>query len=156
MCRGADLPVQFYGKKPDLQVNQAITRAFTALNLTTEGAACNSAPPQITVLDSGDLADWSGCRDRLVLLRTSTGAPLKPLFDALDEYERQTRFGGVLPRRLSTVPIVRSRTVFDRSDTVDIELPSTIDSLTNYDLDLLRIAVARTLTKANAAAGTVL
>ena len=49
------------------------------------------------------------------------------------------------------MPIVRSRTIFDRSDTVDIELPSTIDSLTNYDLDLLRIAAARTLTKANAA-----
>lgn len=150
----AEVPIFLYNftaKKPNLQADQAITRAFTALNLTTEGAACNSAPPQITVLDSGDLADWSGCRDRLVLLRTSTGAPLKPLFDALDEYERQTRFGGVLPRRLSTVPIVRSRTIFDRSDTVDIELPSTIDSLTNYDLDLLRIAAARTLTKANAA-----
>lgn len=150
----AEVPIFLYNftaKKPNLQVDQAITHAFTALNLTTEGAACNSAPPQITVLDSGDLADWSGCRDRLVLLRTSTGAPLKPLFDALDECERQTRFGGVLPRRLSTVPIVRSRTIFDRSDTVDIELPSTIDSLTNYDLDLLRIAAARTLTKANAA-----
>ena len=150
----AEVPIFAYNftmKKPNLQAEQAITRAFTALNLTTEGAACNSAPPQITVLDSGDLADWSGCRDRLVLLRTSTGAPLKPLFDALDEYERQTRFGGVLPRRLSTVPIVRSRTIFDRSDTVDIELPSSINSLTNYDLDLLRIAAAHTLTKANAA-----
>lgn len=150
----AEVPIFLYNftaKKPNLQADQAITRAFTALNLTTEGAACNSAPPQITVLDSGDLADWSGCRDRLVLLRTSTGAPLKPLFDALDEYERQTRFGGVLPRRLSTVPIVRSRTIFDRSDTVDIELPSSINSLTNYDLDLLRIAAAHTLTKANAA-----
>ena len=150
----AEVPIFLYNftaKKPNLQADQAITRAFTALNLTTEGAACNSAPPQITVLDSGDLADWSGCRDRLVLLRTSTGAPLKPLFDALDEYERQTRFGGVLPRRLSTVPIVRSRTIFDRSDTVDIELPSYINSLTNYDLDLLRIAAAHTLTKANAA-----
>lgn len=150
----AEVPIFLYNftlKKPNLQADQAITRAFTALNLTTEGAACNSAPPQITVLDSGDLADWSGCRDRLVLLRTSTGAPLKPLFDALDECERQTRFDGVLPRRLSTVPIIRSRTIFDRSDTVDIELPLTIDSLTNYDLDLLRIAAARTLTKANAA-----
>lgn len=150
----AEVPIFLYNftaKKPNLQADQAITRAFTALNLTTEGAACNSAPPQITVLDSGDLADWSGCRDRLVLLRTSTGAPLKPLFDALDECERQTRFGGVLPRRLSTVPIVRSRTIFDRSDTVDIELPSSINSLTNYDLDLLRIAAAHTLTKANAA-----
>ena len=150
----AEVPIFAYNftiKKPNLQAEQAITRAFTALNLTTEGAACNSAPPQITVLDSGDLADWSGCRDRLVLLRTSTGAPLKPLFDALDECERQTRFGGVLPRRLSTVPIVRSRTIFDRSDTVDIELPSSINSLTNYDLDLLRIAAAHTLTKANAA-----
>lgn len=150
----AEVPIFLYNftlKKPNLQADQAITRAFTALNLTTEGAACNSAPPQITVLDSGDLADWSGCRDRLVLLRTSTGAPLKPLFDALDECERQTRFDGVLPRRLSTVPIVRSRTIFDRSDTVDIELPSSINSLTNYDLDLLRIAAAHTLTKANAA-----
>lgn len=151
----AEVPIFLYNftaKKPNLQADQAITRAFTALNLTTEGAACNSAPPQITVLDSGDLADWSGCRDRLVLLRTSTGAPLKPLFDALDECERQTRFGGVLPRRLSTVPIVRSRTIFDRSDTVDIELPVDLSiALTNYDLDLLRIAAARTLTKANAA-----
>lgn len=87
----AEVPIFLYNftiKKPNLQAEQAITRAFTALNLTTEGAACNSAPPQITVLDSGDLADWSGCRDRLVLLRTSTGAPLKPLFDALDECER--------------------------------------------------------------------
>ena len=77
----AEVPIFAYNftmKKPNLQAEQAITRAFTALNLTTEGAACNSAPPQITVLDSGDLADWSGCRDRLVLLRTSTGAPLKP------------------------------------------------------------------------------
>lgn len=150
----AEIPVFIYNftiKKPNLQVEKVFSSTFTALNLTTEGTACNSAPPQITVLDSGDLADWSGCRDRLVLLRTSTGAPLKPLFDALDECERQTRFGGVLPRRLSTVPIVRSRTIFDRSDTVDIELPSSIDSLTNYDLDLLRIAAARTLTKANAA-----
>lgn len=103
------------------------------------------------MLDSGDLADWSGCRDRLVILRTSTGAPLKPLFDALDECERQMRFGGVLPRRLATVPILRSRTIFDRADTVDIELPSTIDPLTGYDLDLLRIAISHTLTKANAA-----
>lgn len=151
----AEVPIFAYNftiKKPNLQAEQAITRAFTALNLTTEGAACNSAPPQITVLDSGDLADWSGCRDRLVLLRTSTGAPLKPLFDALDECERQTRFGGVLPRRLSTVPIVRSRTIFDRSDTVDIELPSSINSLTNYDLDpfeVWRDAVVRVFLEAN-------
>lgn len=50
-----------------------------------------------------------------------------------------------------TAAVVRSRTIFDRSDTVDIELPSSINSLTNYDLDLLRIAAAHTLTKANAA-----
>ena len=150
----AEIPVFIYNftiKKPNLQVEKVFSSTFTALNLTTEGTACNSAPSQIIALDTGHLTDWSGCRDRLVILRTSTGAPLKPLFDALDECERQTRFGGVLPRRLSTVPIVRSRTIFDRSDTVDIELPSTIDSLTNFDLDLLRIAAARTLTKANAA-----
>ena len=150
----AEVPIfayNFTAKKPNLQVDQAITRAFTALNLTTDGTACNSAPSQIIVSDSGDLEDWSGCRDRLVILRTSTGAPLKPLFDELDESERQARFGGVLPRRLATVPIIRSRTIFDRSDTVDIELRSTIDSLTDYDLDLLRIAASRTLTKANSA-----
>ena len=150
----AEIPIFLYNftaKKPNLQVDQAITRAFTALNLTTEGTACNSAPPQIIVSDGGDLADWSGCRDRLVILRTSTGAPLKPLFDDLDECERQARFGGVLPRRLATVPIIRSRTIFDRDDTVDIELPSIIDPLTGYDLDLLRIAISHTLTKANAA-----
>ena len=149
-----EVPIFLYNftvKKPNLQVEQAITRAFTALNLTTEGTACNSAPPQIVVSDSGDLEDWSGCRDRLVILRTSTGAPLKPLFDALDECERQTCFGGILPRRLGTVPIIRSRTIFDRDDTVDIELPSTIDPLTGYALDLLRIAISHTLTKANAA-----
>ena len=150
----AEIPVFIYNftiKKPNLQVEKVFSSTFTALNLTTEGTACNSAPPQIIALDTGHLTDWSGCRDRLVILRTSTGAPLKPLFDALDECERQTRFGGVLPRRLATVPILRSRTIFDRADTVDIELPSTIDPLTGYDLDLLRIAAARTLTKANAA-----
>ena len=150
----AEIPVFIYNftiKKPNLQVEKVFSSTFTALNLTTEGTACNSAPPQIIALDTGHLTDWSGCRDRLVILRTSTGAPLKPLFDALDECERQMRFGGVLPRRLATVPILRSRTIFDRADTVDIELPSTIDPLTGYDLDLLRIAISHTLTKANAA-----
>lgn len=44
----AEVPIFLYNftaKNPNLQADQAITRAFTALNLTTEGAACNSAPP---------------------------------------------------------------------------------------------------------------
>ena len=85
-----------------------------------------------------------------MILRTATGTVLRPLLDKLDDYHRQNCFGGVLPQRLSTVPIVRSRTIFDRADTVDIELPPAIECLTEEDLDLLRIAVARTLKKSNA------
>lgn len=150
----AEVPIFLYNftaKRPDLQVEQTILRAFAALNLTVEGHDCNAAPAEINVQDNGDLADWAGCRDRLAILRSPTGTPLKPLFDEMDEYKRQDAFGGVLPRRLATVPIVRSRTVFDRSDTVDIELPATVEPLSEDDLDLLRTAAARTITKANAA-----
>ena len=131
-----------------MQVEQEFSAALGALNLTVEGPACSSVPAEIIVQDGADLNDWAGCRDRIVILRTATGTVLRPLLDQLDDYHRQNCFGGVLPQRLSTVPIVRSRTIFDRADTVDIELSPAIECLTEEDLDLLRIAVARTLKKA--------
>lgn len=150
---GDDAPIfihNFTLKKIAMQVEQEFSSAFGALNLTVEGPACSSIPAEIIVQDSADLNDWAGCRDRIVILRTATGTVLRPLLDELDERHRQNCFGGVLPQRLGTVPIVRSRTIFDRTDTADIELPPAIDALTEDDLDLLRIAVARTLTKSNA------
>lgn len=150
----AEVPIFMYNftvKKPDLQAEQTILRAFSALNLTIEGHTCNATPAEINVQDNGDLTDWAGYRDRLMILRTSTGAPLKPLLDEMDAYKRQDAFGGVLPRRLATVPIVRSRTVFDRSDAIDIELPATVEPLSEAALDLLRTAATRTITKTNAA-----
>ena len=148
---GDDVPIFIYNftmKKAAMQVEQEFSAALGALNLTVEGPACSSIPAEIIVQDGADLNDWAGCRDRIVILRIATGTVLRPLLDQLDEYHRQNCFGGVLPQRLSTVPIVRSRTIFDRADTVDIELPPAIECLTEEDLDLLRIAVARTLKKA--------
>ena len=149
---GDDVPISVYNftmKKAAMQAEQEFSAALGALNLTVEGPACSSVPAEIIVQDGADLNDWAGCRDRIVILRTATGTVLRPLLDQLDEYHRQNCFGGVLPQRLSTVPIVRSRTIFDRADTVDIELPPAIECLTEEDLDLLRIAVARTLKKSN-------
>ena len=148
-----DVPIFVYNftmKKAAMQVEQEFSAALGALNLTVEEPACSSIPAEIIVQDGADLNDWAGCRDRIVILRTATGTVLRPLLDKLDDYHRQNCFGGVLPQRLSTVPIVRSRTIFDRADTVDIELPPAIECLTEEDLDLLRIAVARTLKKSNA------
>lgn len=148
----ADVPVgcyNFTAKKPSMQAEQTIRSVLGALNLTVQGENCCSVPVEIIVQDTADLDDWAGCPDRIILLRTATGVPLKPLFDQLDSSARQRIFGGVFPPRLATVPIIRSRTFFGRADTMDVELPSAIDPLSDWQLDLLRITAARTITKAN-------
>lgn len=150
-----EIPVFFYNftaKKPDLQVDRAFVDVLTAANLSVHGETCNSVPAEIIVQDNSDLEDWAGCHDRVVLLRTSTGSPLRPLFDQADSRARQDAFGGILPPRLPTVPIIRSKTYFCRNDTVDVDLPASMDKLTEEELDLLRTAVARTLNKVNAEA----
>lgn len=148
----ADVPIccyNFTARRPSMQVEQTMRSVLGALNFTVQGEYCCSSPVEISVQDARDLNDWAGCLDRIVLLRTATGAPLHPLFDKLDESIRQSNFGGVLPPRLATVPIIRSRTFFGRADTIDVELPSVIEPLSDWELDLLRIAAARTITKAN-------
>ncbi len=121
------------------------------MNFTAQGGACSSAPREITVQNTGDIADWDGCHDRLVVLRTTKGSGLAPIFDQLDTYDRSRAYQSVLPSRLSTVPIIRSKTFFDRPDTLDCELPDVIPSLTNAQLCWLRTAFSRALTKKNAA-----
>ena len=79
------------------------------------------------------------------------GGCLAPIFDKLDTYDRSRAYKGVLPPRLSTVPIIRSKTFFDRSDTVDCELPEVIPALTDAQLSWLRTAFSRVLTRKNAA-----
>ena len=101
--------------------------------------------------NDGDIEDWNGCHDRLVVLRTVKGGGLAPIFDKLDTYDRSRAYKGVLPPRLSTVPIIRSKTFFDRPDTVDCELPEVIPALTNAQLSWLRTAFSRVLTVKNAA-----
>lgn len=106
-----------------------------------QNGACSAAPREITVQDNGDIEDWNGCHDRLVVLRTVKGGGLAPIFDKLDTYDRSRAYKGVLPPRLSTVPIIRSKTFFDRPDTVDCELPEVIPALTYVQLSWLRTCV---------------
>lgn len=151
----AEVPVFFYNftaKKHDLQVERVFLDVLTAANLTVHGETCNSVPAEIIVQENSDLGDWAGCHDRVVLLRTSTGSPLRPLFDQADSRARQDAFGGISFSRLPTVPIIRSKTYFCRDDTVDVDLPANLDELTGEELDLLRTAVARTLNRSNAEA----
>lgn len=151
-CDG--IPVFCYNftlKKVNLQADSNFIRVLTAMNFTVQDGACSAAPREITVQDNGDIEDWNGCHDRLVVLRTVKGGGLAPIFDKLDTYDRSRAYKGVLPPRLSTVPIIRSKTFFDRSDTVDCELPEVIPALTDAQLSWLRIAFSRVLTRENAA-----
>lgn len=151
-CDG--IPVFCYNftlKKVNLQADSNFIRVLTAMNFTVQDGACSAAPREITVQDNGDIEDWNGCHDRLVVLRTAKGGGLAPIFDKLDTYDRSRAYKGVLPPRLSTVPIIRSKTFFDRSDTVDCELPGVIPALTDAQLSWLRTAFSRVLTANNAA-----
>lgn len=151
-CDG--IPVFCYNftlKKVNLQADSNFIRVLTAMNFTVQNGACSAAPREITVQDNGDIEDWNGCHDRLVVLRTVKGGGLAPIFDKLDTYDRSRAYKGVLPPRLSTVPIIRSKTFFDRSDTVDCELPEVIPALTDAQLSCLRTAFSHVLTGENAA-----
>lgn len=151
-CDG--IPVFCYNftlKKVNLQADSNFIRVLTAMNFTVQDGACSAAPREITVQDNGDIEDWNGCHDRLVVLRTVKGGGLAPIFDKLDTYDRSRAYKGVLPPRLSTVPIIRSKTFFDRPDTVDCELPEVIPALTDAQLSWLRTAFSRVLTVKNAA-----
>lgn len=151
-CDG--IPVFCYNftlKKVNLQADSNFIRVLTAMNFTVQDDACSAAPREITVQDNGDIEDWNGCHDRLVVLRTAKGGGLTPIFDKLDTYDRSRAYKRVLPPRLSTVPIIRSKTFFDRPDTVDCELPEVIPALTDAQLSWLRTAFSYVLTKENAA-----
>lgn len=151
-CNG--IPIFCYNftlKKVNLQADSNFIRALTAMNFTVQDGACSAAPREITVQDNGDIEDWNGCHDRLVVLRTVKGGGLAPIFDKLDTYDRSRAYKRVLPPRLSTVPIIRSKTFFDRSDTVDCELPEVIPALTDAQLSWLRTAFSCVLTGENAA-----
>ncbi len=148
------IPVFCYNftlKKVNLQADSGFMSVLTAMNFTVQGGACSSAPREISVQNDGDIEDWNGCHDRLVVLRTAKGGGLAPIFDKLDTYDRSRAYKRVLPPRLSTVPIIRSKTFFDRSDTVDCELPEVIPALTDAQLSWLRTAFSRVLTAKNAA-----
>ena len=151
-CDG--IPVFCYNftlKKVNLQADSNFIRVLTAMNFTVQDDACSAAPREITVQDNGDIEDWNGCHDRLVVLRTAKGGGLTPIFDKLDTYDRSRAYKRVLPPRLSTVPIIRSKTFFDRPDTVDCELPEVIPALTDAQLSWLRTAFSYVLTRENAA-----
>lgn len=148
-----DIPVFCYNftlKKVSLQADSNFIRVLTAMNFTVQDGSCSVAPREIIIQDSGDLKNWSGCHDRLIILRTVKGSGLTPIFDKLDTYDRSRAYKGVLPPRLSTVPIIRSKTFFDRPDTLDCELPDVIPSLTTAQLSGLRTAFSRALTRNNA------
>ena len=148
-----DIPVFCYNftlKKVNLQAESNFVRVLTAMNFTVQGGACSVAPREIIIQDSGDLKNWNGCHDRLIILRTSKGAGMSQIFGNLDICDRYLAYGGVLPPRLSTVPIIRSKTFFDRPDTLDCELPDVIPSLTTAQLSGLRTAFSRALTRKNA------
>ncbi len=151
-CDG--IPVFCYNftlKKVNLQADSNFIRVLTAMNFTVQDGACSAAPREISVQNNGDIEDWNGCHDRLVVLRTAKGGGLAPIFENLDTYDRSHAYKGVLPPRLSTVPIIRSKTFFDRSDSVNCKLPEVIPTLTDAQLSWLRTAFSRVLTKENAA-----
>ena len=38
------------------------------MNFTVQDGSCSVAPREIIIQDSGDLKNWSGCHDRLIIL----------------------------------------------------------------------------------------
>lgn len=125
----------------DLQADENFCLALRALNFTTAPSFMGTAVPEIIVRDKDDLHAWRSCPDRLVLLRTATGSLLKPLFDEIDERERMRCCGGLLPPRLQTVPIVRSKSILHRRFVADTTLPKGEEALTAGEQDDLRSAM---------------
>ena len=131
----------------DLQADENFCLALRALNFTTAPSFMGTAVPEIIVRDKDDLHAWCSCPDRLVLLRTATGSLLKPLFDEIDERERMRYCGGLLPPRLQTVPVVRSKTILHRQFAADTTLPKGEEALTVEEQDVLRSAMGLVLNR---------
>lgn len=131
----------------DLQADENFCSALHALNFTAAPSFMGMAVPEIFVRDKDDLRAWRSCHDRLILLRTATGSLLKPLFDEIDERERIRYCGGLLPPRLQTVPIVRSKTVLHRRFAADITLPKGEKALTVKEQNALRGAMGQVLNR---------
>lgn len=131
----------FIAHSGDMQADENFLAALQALNFSSAPSFMGMAVPEIILRDKEDLNAWRSFPDRLVLLRTATGSLLTPLFDEIDERERLRYCGGVLPPRLQTVPIVRSKTIFHRRFAADTTLPKGEKALTSAEQDTLRSAM---------------
>ena len=132
----------FTSTNGDVQADENFSAALRAVNFTAAPSFIGASVPEIVVREQADLKVWRGCYDRLILLRTATGSLLTPLLDEIDERERLRCCGGLLPPRLTTVPIVRSKTVLHRRFAADITLPKGEKALSAVEQDMLRSAMA--------------
>ncbi len=132
------------------QADSVFFTALTAVNFSGAAHYRDAAPIEIFVREESDLNAWRGCVDRLVLIRTATGAQLAPLLDEFSERERIKYCGGVLPPPPPTIPIIRCRSFFQRRGVLDVELPKDLTLLTTFEQDTLRTMMSNTLSKADA------
>ena len=132
----------FIASSGDVQADENFCAALQAMNFTAAPSFMGAAVPEIIVREQADLRAWRGCHDRIALIRTATGSLLTPLLDEIDARGRLRSCGGILPPRLSTVPIIRCKAVLNRPGVVDIALPKGEKRLTGGEQDMLRSAMA--------------
>ncbi len=112
-----------------------------ALTFSNESAAINSGVIEVPVRKRNDLEKWRLSKERLVVLRTATGALLQPLIEEILENERILKCGGKILSFFPTVPIAVTRSAQCCEQVVDVDLPKGRSPLEYSEQDLLRTAM---------------
>lgn len=123
--------------------------ALNTLTFSNEIGAFSSGPINIKLKDSGDLAKCENGGERMVLVRTASGALLWPLLERLEEQER-IRKGRGIQVSSPAPPLVLSKGFLQCPQAVDIQLPKKIEALTVEQSHALRAAMSRIINKKTA------
>lgn len=147
-CRRAPVVLfNFIPDSPKAQSVDAVLFALKSMTFSSASTCADQGPIELLVKDGHDLELWRNSMDRLVVLRTATGALLRPIFDELEERDRVAKCGGQMPAPLSSIPIIISRSVLNNKFAVDIETSKHTNRLALEDAECLRTAVSRLMSE---------
>lgn len=150
--RSAPQGVYHYIPNPgDAQAIDWFEEVLGAMTFANEQSPFSAGPIDVVLKDPTNLLRWRGSAERVAVIRTATGSLLWPLVEEIQERDRIAKCCGQTPPLLPVTPIAISRSMLICPQAVDIALPRHPQRLTGNELDLLRAAMARTLTRVHPA-----
>lgn len=120
--------------------------ALNAMTFSNETGAFGSGPIEIRLKDSADLAKCENGMERMVLVRTASGALLWPLLEHLEKQEQIRKARGLQTPSL-TPPLVLSKGYLHCQQAADILLPKKLGVLNVESLNILRAAMSHVINK---------